>query len=116
MRLASAVTDQPKRNDPEHRRMRPDFIRQQDSGADRVRDDQERHIGWRVIRTMTTEIFATYLAGVDDLEIGAKQAAPSAGRTPPHETAHHRFVQRAVGRGRRNAPNAGHVVHRRLPL
>src|SRR5260370_13876431 len=78
---------QPKRNDPEHRRMRPDFIRQQDSGADRVRDDQERHVSRRIVSAVAAEVLATDLAGVDDLEIGPKQATASAAPPSPYETA-----------------------------
>src|SRR5271163_1078123 len=96
--------------------MRPDFIRHQNAGADDVGHDQQSQIGWRVVRAMASEIFAADLAGVDDLEIGAEQAASSTGRTAPHEAARHRFVQRAVRRRCWNTPNAGHVVHRRLPL
>src|ERR1700677_1314279 len=96
--------------------MRPDFFRDQNAGADNMGDDQQSHIGRRVVRAMASEIFAADLAGVDDFEIGAEQAAPSTGRTAPHESARHRFDQRAVWRRRWHTPNTGHVVHRRLPL
>ena len=107
---------EPEYGDPEQRRMRPDFIRHQDAGADRMGDDQERDIGRRVVCAVAAERLAADLAGVDDLEIGAEQAASAAGRTPAKKAARHRLAQRAVRRGRRNAPDAGHVVHRRLPL
>src|SRR5579872_6782032 len=96
--------------------MRPDFIRHQDAGADRMGDDQEGYVRRRVVGAVAAKRFAADLAGVDDPEIGTEQAAAAAGRTAAEEAAHHRLFQRAVRRGRRNTPNAGHVVHRRLPM
>ena len=83
--LATTVTDQPKCGDPEERRIGPYFIGKKDAGADPVGDDQQRYVGRRVVRAVMAEVLAAYLAGIDDLEIGAEQRAPATGGTPSDE-------------------------------
>src|SRR5271170_3560405 len=96
--------------------MGPELVGQEDAGADPMGDDQEREIGRRVVGALMAQVLATDLAGVDDLEIRAEQLAPAAGRASAEEPAGDRRAQRTLGPGRGNAPEARHVVHRRLSL